>query len=282
MRRQRRAGIAAIAGDDVEHAFRNPGFQRQLGHADGGQRRVLGRLGDQRVAHRECRADDARQNLQRIVPRHDARHHAMRLAQRQRRVAVEEGDGVAMDLVGGAAVEFEIAHRRRNVGAALAHRLAGIAQFQRRKLGARSSRPAGRAASGSGRARTPACGSMARHRRRRAAACTARSTSALPEAGIDANSQPVGRADDIDALAGQRNRPALPPMICMKARPCATVVDRCAPIAQLSSGFRHTGVYVAVRTGQRRVWHRQTRGRTAMSSSRMRHLGAGKFKSIRI
>ena len=59
----------------------------------------------------------------------------MRLAQRQRRVAVEERDGVAMDLVGGAAVEFEIAHRRRDVGAPLPHRLAGVARLQRGKLG---------------------------------------------------------------------------------------------------------------------------------------------------
>ena len=51
MRRKRRAGIAAIAGDDIEHAGRKAGFQRQFGDADRGQRGVLGRLDHQRVAH---------------------------------------------------------------------------------------------------------------------------------------------------------------------------------------------------------------------------------------
>src|SRR5262245_490807 len=81
------------------------GRERQLADADGCQRRVLGRLDDQRVAHRECGPDDAGEDLQGIVPRDDAGDHAVRLAQSERGVAVEEGDRVAVDLVGRTAVE---------------------------------------------------------------------------------------------------------------------------------------------------------------------------------
>ncbi len=135
MRRERSTCLPAVTGDDVEHAFRNPGLECQLGHADGRERRVLGRLGDQRVAHGKRRAHDAGEDLQRIIPRDDAADHAMRLAQRQRRVAGQEGDCVAMDLVAGAAVEFVVAHGGGDVGPALADRLAGVARFERREFG---------------------------------------------------------------------------------------------------------------------------------------------------
>ncbi len=136
MRGKRCARLAPIAGDDVEDAFRKAGFQRQFGHADRGQRGVLGGLHDQRVAHGERRTRDAGEDLQRIVPGDDAGDDAVRLAQRQRGVAVEERDGVAVDLVAGAAVEFVVAHGGGDIRPALPQRLAGVAQFQRRKLGA--------------------------------------------------------------------------------------------------------------------------------------------------
>ena len=111
-----------------------------------------------------------------------------------------------MDLVGGAAVEFEIAHGRRNVGAALSHRLAGVARFQRGKLGRvlLDQQPKPRQAAAA--------------LERRHAAPWARIEGGaggfhgaidigLAGGGDRREGQTVGRADDIDALAGQRVRP---------------------------------------------------------------------------
>ena len=55
---------------------------------------------------------------------------AVRLAQRQRRVAGGEGQRLAVHLVGGAAVELEIARQGDRVGAALLHRLADVERFE--------------------------------------------------------------------------------------------------------------------------------------------------------
>ena len=95
---------------------------------------VLGRLDDQRVAHGKCCARHPAEDLQRIVPRQDAGDDAMRLAQRHRRIALEEGNRVAVDLVPGAAVEFVVALCCHHIRLALASRLAGVAQFERRQL----------------------------------------------------------------------------------------------------------------------------------------------------
>ena len=141
-----------------------------------------------------------------------------------------------MDLVGRAAVEFEIAHRRRDVGAALADRLAGVARFQRRKLGRvlldEQAEPRQAAAALEGRHAAP----RARHRRRNARRPRRGRHRPCPRPGSRRRpARRTGRRRRCARRTGEST--ALPPMICMKARPCATVVDRCAPIAQLSSGI---------------------------------------------
>ena len=55
---------------------------------------------------------------------------ALGLAQHGHHVAVEERDHIAVHLVGGGAVELEVARRRRDVGARLLHRLAGVARLE--------------------------------------------------------------------------------------------------------------------------------------------------------
>jgi hypothetical protein len=60
----------------------------------------------------------------------------MRFAQGFRVMAVQKRDHLSMQLVGGAAVIFEIAHQRRHVGARLGDGLAIVAGFQtRQRLG---------------------------------------------------------------------------------------------------------------------------------------------------
>jgi hypothetical protein len=133
MRRERRAGLLAEPGDDVQRAVRQPGLDADPGEREHRQAGLLGRLQHARIAHRERGADAAPDDLHRVVPRHDVAGHAVRLAQRQRGVAVLERQGRAVHLVGGAAVELEVARQRDRVGAALLQRLADVERFEPRE-----------------------------------------------------------------------------------------------------------------------------------------------------
>jgi len=62
------------------------------------------------------------------------RGDAVRLAQRERGVAVGEGDRLAHHLVGRAAVELEVARQRQRVGAPLLERLADVQRLEPRQL----------------------------------------------------------------------------------------------------------------------------------------------------
>jgi len=83
----RRADLAARPGDDVQHPFRNAGLQRRLADLDGGQRRVRGRLQDDRVPGRQGRADLPGGHEVRVVPGRDRADDADRLAPDDARVA---------------------------------------------------------------------------------------------------------------------------------------------------------------------------------------------------
>ena len=60
--------------------------------------------------------------------------HPVRLAQRVDGVAGQVGDGLAGQLVRGAAVELEVARQRPGVGAGLGQRLADVAGLEPRQL----------------------------------------------------------------------------------------------------------------------------------------------------
>ena len=104
MRDQGRAGGLAEAVDDVDDAGREAGFEGQLGDAQGGQRRLLGRLHHDRVAAGQGRAPLPGQHQQREVPGDDLADDADRLPQRVREEAAADRDGPALDLVGPAGV----------------------------------------------------------------------------------------------------------------------------------------------------------------------------------
>ena len=112
-----------------------------------------------------------------------------------------------MDLVAGAAVEFVIAHGRGDIGPALPDRLAGVARFERGEFVAmlfdELAEP-GQAAAALER-RHPAHGPSSKRCR---AALTARSTSASPDAGMEAKTLPSEGADDVDASVPTANRQA--------------------------------------------------------------------------
>jgi hypothetical protein len=121
---------AAQAGDDVQHAVRQAGFGAEFGDPQQRQARVLGRLDDAGIARGDRRAHRSTEDLHRVVPRHDVAGHAVRLADGQHGVTVLVGDGLAVQLVGGAGIELEVACEGGGVAAGLAHRLAGVQTFQ--------------------------------------------------------------------------------------------------------------------------------------------------------
>jgi hypothetical protein len=131
---QRRARLTAKPCHDVEHTGREPNLQRQFRDADQRQAGILGRLDNAGVAAgQRCRHRTA-ENLCRIIPRHDMARNAVRVSHDGDGIAVEERDRLAMHLVGGCAVELEIACRRRHVGAGLFQRLATILRLELRQF----------------------------------------------------------------------------------------------------------------------------------------------------
>ena len=123
----------ALAGDDVEDAFGDAGFQRQLGEAEHGQRRQLGGLEDDGVAARERRADLPARDVEREVPRHDEADDAERLAER-RGDAAGDGDRVAVVLVDGARVEVEDLRHHADLAACARDGLADVLRLDPGKL----------------------------------------------------------------------------------------------------------------------------------------------------
>ena len=74
------AGLLAEARHHVQHAFRHPRLQGQLGQAQGGERRLLGRLEHHRVAGGQGRGELPGGHVEREVPRHHRADHPQRHA----------------------------------------------------------------------------------------------------------------------------------------------------------------------------------------------------------
>ncbi len=123
---QRGAGLA-VAGEDVEHAGREAGLERELAEAQRGQRRLLGGLEDQRAAGGEGRGDLPDRHQQREVPGHDLSADADRLAQRvDEEVAARDRDRLALDLGRPAGVVAQVGDRAGDVAAGGGERLAVV------------------------------------------------------------------------------------------------------------------------------------------------------------
>ncbi len=127
---ERCAGRAAEARHDVERAIRKADLAGERGDAQDRQRGVLGRFHHGGVAGGERRADRAAEDLHRVVPGHDMPGHPVRDPLDADEVGVEIGDHVAVQLVGGTAVEFEVTGKRDGIGPRLAQRLAVVAALQ--------------------------------------------------------------------------------------------------------------------------------------------------------
>ena len=120
----------AQAGHDIERAGGKTGV---LGDAGEGQRREAGFLrwlDHGGVACRQGADHGAADDLHGIVPGNDVPCDAMRFAQGEDGIAAKIGDGFAVELVGGAGIEFEITGQRQSVGARLLQRLADVTGLQ--------------------------------------------------------------------------------------------------------------------------------------------------------
>ena len=121
------ADFVAVAGDDIERAGRKTDFRGQFRHAQQRQTSVFRRFDDADIARRQRAGHAAAKNLHRVVPRNDMAGHAVRLAPGHHAVAVEIGNGVAVQLVASAGVKLEIAGQRQRIGPGLLGGLAAVA-----------------------------------------------------------------------------------------------------------------------------------------------------------
>ena len=126
MASERRTGFLAEAGHDVQCARRESGLDRELSKLEADEAGLLGGLQHHGIAHRERRSERAPEHLRRIVPRGDVGRHAQGFAHDRHVVVVQIRDHLAVNLVGRARIELEIARDRAHVGARLGDRLAGV------------------------------------------------------------------------------------------------------------------------------------------------------------
>ena len=135
MAHQRVAGGGAIALHHVEHASRDPGFQRQLAQTIGGQRRQLGHFQHRGIPQRQARRHLPGRGHKRHVPRRHQRAHANRLHEGIVKHLVIDRIGLAVHLLAYFGEKFEVMRRPRDQHVfGLVDRQAGIGGFHRRDL----------------------------------------------------------------------------------------------------------------------------------------------------
>ena len=103
MRGERCAGLV-VAGHHLQNAFRQAGFERELGDAQTNQRRVLGRLEHHRISGDEGRAEFPGADHRRRIPGQNRADHAERRARDHRGDVVVEMRKLVVELVGRLAV----------------------------------------------------------------------------------------------------------------------------------------------------------------------------------
>ena len=135
VQRQRFAGGLTVAGDDVEDAIGQAGLLAILGQLQRGERGPFRRLQHHGAAASQRRRHFPCGDLERIIPRHDAAHHAHRLAQRVVQEGAIHGNGFAVDFAHPAGVIAKRVDGRIDIGAArLAHRFAVLHGFEHGQL----------------------------------------------------------------------------------------------------------------------------------------------------
>ena len=125
MRDERCADRLARALNDVEHAGRNAGLERQLRHDDRGHRRLLGRLEDDTVAGAQRKGTE-RGRRRGAVPRHDGTDHANGLANLTHDELVRHRRHAPVELRRPAGVVLEAVNRELGYEAGVHAEQAGV------------------------------------------------------------------------------------------------------------------------------------------------------------
>ncbi len=131
---QRVADFMAVTGHDVDRAGREADLGGQFGHTQQRQAGVFGRFDHANIAGGQRTAHAAAEDLHGVVPRDDVAGHAMRLAPGHHAVAVQVGNGLAVQLACGAGIKLEVAHQRGGVGFGLPGGFAAVALLDQRQL----------------------------------------------------------------------------------------------------------------------------------------------------
>ena len=132
---QRGANLTREPRDHVEHPGREPGLLEQLGEAERGDRGVLRRLHHHGAARGQRGCDLPRHQQQGRVPRRDRRHDTHRLTPGvDEIVRVGRRDLPSLELVGQPGVVVVPAPKPVQLADHLAVQLAGVVDFQARKL----------------------------------------------------------------------------------------------------------------------------------------------------
>ena len=198
----RLADLLARAGQDVDHAGRDAGLERQLAEPDRGERGGRCRLEDERIAGRQRGGHLPGGHHQRVVPRDDRADHADRLAQRVGHDRRVDDVGAPVEVLRRPREQLQRRDRDLDLGGALPLRLAVVAALELGQLigplveqlrqPVEHARPLGRA-----RLR-PRALEAAR------AAVTAASTSSVPRLGDRGELAAVGRVEGRERGAGSR------------------------------------------------------------------------------
>ncbi len=132
---QQLAGDRAAARQYVENAVRHASFAVDLRQFQSGKRRHFARLKDHRVARCQRRRGFPQRNLNRVVPRADARDHTERLAARINERGVAQRDLLPLQRRDQTRVILQHVCAGDDIHAGgFAQRLAGIQGFQRSQL----------------------------------------------------------------------------------------------------------------------------------------------------
>ena len=127
--------VARRTGYDIEHAFRNAGFERDFPEFDRRQRRRRRRLQDDRAPGCKRGRDFPAREQERKVPGNDRADHADRLAHGIRQICRQRRrHGFAVVLRCGASVKFEAVDDRAELAFGGADGLPVVANFRLRQL----------------------------------------------------------------------------------------------------------------------------------------------------
>ena len=135
MKGQRFPGLFAEAGNDVEHAVRQPRLLAEPAQEQRAKRRLLGRLQHDRIARDQRRAELPRGDDERIVPRHDRADDAERLLHHHRHIVRADRRDFVGELVGKLGIILDAVGAERDVdGERIGDRLADVERLQERQL----------------------------------------------------------------------------------------------------------------------------------------------------